>query len=73
MYQVAVTGDANPDSYQLLLSSSWSGLAETQIVAIWTGDASHGKLYRFLCDDMPSLVVVLQPLPDDSDSCTMAP
>ena len=29
MYQVAATGYANPDSYQLLLSSSWSGLAET--------------------------------------------
>ena len=36
-------------------------VAETQIVAAWTGDASHGTLFRFLCDDMPSLVVVLQP------------
>ena len=58
MYQVAATGYASLDSYQLLLPSSWSEHAEPQIVAAWTGDFRHDTLLRFLCDQMRTCLVM---------------
>ena len=50
-----------PSRRHMLRESGQLSIAAFQIVATWTGDASHGMLFRFLCDDMPSLVVMLQP------------